>query len=341
MMHRLLMPLFMFVLALLPSPASAAPAVDPLPTQSEIKQTFDSGDYPKTLQKLQRVLILKGKAAEPYNRHELLRIKGETQLRIKATSAAAQAFAEASKEAPDGAAAAQDIATELLLKRSGAGLQYQPKAKDPTDKTKPLPPVPVVEPADRKKAIELLYADERAVVEAQVKAITGSTSMTPVLQALPAIRNVRWLEMAANGNDERTKAMVAELAEKTKKRLATALKDLGEQTDDIERGAMEVITARIPINDPQTGKIIRFKTEYRYRGPNPRQMSTLQAVAGDCVKIFGSCDELGGSLGATGKEFNDVKSQAKQVGGKAETMLKHNWRATYPDPPPALAPKKP
>ena len=341
MTQRLRASLSIIVSALLGSLALAAPSTDPLPTQADIKQTFESGDYPKTLQKLQRVLILKGKAADPYNRHELLRIKGESQLRIKATSAAAQAFAEASKEAPDGAAASQDIATELLLKRSGVGLQYQSKAKDPTDKTKPLPPVPVVEPADRKKAIELLYADERTIVEAQVKAITGSKSMTPILQALPAIRNVRWLEMAASGNDERTKAMVSELAEKTKTLLATALKELGEQTDDIERAAMEVISARIPVNDPMTGKILYFKTEYRYRGPSPRQISTLQAVAGDCVKIFGSSDELGGSLGSTGKEFNEVKSQARQVGGKAETMLKHNWRATYPQPPPSLPPRKP
>src|SRR5690349_9288162 len=65
------------------SGAAAAPG-DPLPTPEEIHQTFDQQQYPQVLQKLQRVLQLKGLAAKPYDRHDLLRLKGETHLRMKA-----------------------------------------------------------------------------------------------------------------------------------------------------------------------------------------------------------------------------------------------------------------
>ena len=317
---------------LLSLPLRAAPP-DPLPSQQSIRDTYAAGDYQKVLQLLQRVLVLKGKAAEGYDRHELLLIKAETHVRMKASQPAISAFAEASKIAPDGPAAAMDIATELLFRKASAGFNYQPKAKDKDDKTKPLPPVNVVEMADRKKAIELLYADELAAVTPKVAAAKDGRTLPPILSALPDIRNVRWLEMAATGSDGTTKSMVADLINKSKKLLDSAMEQLTESTDSIETSAMEVITTRVPVNDPMTGKIIRFDTKYKYKGPTDRQFGTLKDTLATCLKVHESCDELGGTLGATGKEFDAPKATAATIGTKAKKLLDYNWRQTFVTPP--------
>lgn len=315
---------------------SAVAAPEPLPSQQSIRDAYAAADYPKVLQMLTRVLVLKGKAADGYDRHELLRIKGETHLRMKASQPAISAFAEASKIAPDGPAAANDIATELLLRKCNTGFNYQPKLKDKDDKTRTLPPVNVLEPEGRRKGIELLYADELAAVTSRVTAAKEGRALPPIMNALPDIRNVRWLEMAATGSDGTTRAMVADLVTKAKKLLESALEEMMESTDSIEKTSLEVITARVPVNDPQTGKIIRIDTKYKFRGPDNRQLSALKDTLATCLKIHDSCDELGGTLGSNGKEFDGPKATAATVGTKAKKLLDHNWRQTFDTPPAPL-----
>lgn len=334
---RIFVPCFSLLLGFATHGALAA-AAEPLPTIGEIKQAYDDKQYPQVLQKLNRVLILKGKAAESYDRHELLEIRGETQLRMKSLPAAAQSFAEAAKETNDGPSVAKDIATEILLKKSTALLQYQPKAKDPADKTKQLPPIDILEPDNRKKAIAALLTDEIAAADAVVKAARQAKSLTQILQALPTIRNVRWIEMASTGHDERSKAMVADLGTRAKTLIETSLKDTKERVDDLERLTMEVVTAHVPITDKQSGKILGFRNEFRYRGPTPRQMTEIQDIVSTCSKIFDSSDELGGSLGTTGKEFDGVKEESKTIGTRANALATKNWRQTYTQPPPTPPP---
>src|SRR5262249_35256492 len=158
---------------------------------------------------------------------------------MKSMAAAAQSFQEASKEAPDGPAAANDIATELLVRKSTGTFTYQPKAKDPADKTKSLPPIDILEKETRKKAIDALFVDEFAATEALVKTAKQGRSISNVQAALPAIRNTRWLEMATSGKDDKSKAMVADLATRAKTLLDTTLKEFKTSVDDIERSAME------------------------------------------------------------------------------------------------------
>src|SRR5580765_6335680 len=85
-----------------------AAGAEALPTAAEIHQLYDEAKYPQVLQKLQRVLILKGEAAKPYDRHDLLRLRGETQLHLKAQAPAAQSFTEAAAATDDAAAIAMD-----------------------------------------------------------------------------------------------------------------------------------------------------------------------------------------------------------------------------------------
>lgn len=314
-------------------PCHAAP--DPLPTQDEIRLAYQGGQFQQVLQKLPRVLVLKGKAAANYNRHELLRIKGETHLRLKASGPAAQAFAEASKEAPDGTATAYDIAVELLIRRSSV-MAYTPKAKDPADKTKALPPIDILEPENRGKAIRALFTDEWAASEPKIRAANEGRTLPPILEALPTIRNLRWLDLAANGNDEKSKAQVAGLVSKAQKLLNAGLKDMSEETDTIERLSNEVVDSMVPMTDSKGKPTGLFDRRYKRRGPDRRQASTLDASVGTCGKIIKSCDELGGTLGSDGKEFEAIKTEATRIASKAQALLNANWRQVFLTPPPPV-----
>ena len=77
------------------------------------------------------------------------------------------------------------------------------------------------------------------------------------------------------------------------------------------------------------GRLVRFEVKYKRRGPSNRQLAALQETFATCGKIYASCDELGGSLGATGKEFDEVKAKAEAVGAKAKRFLDTDWRATF------------
>ncbi|HEX8915636.1 MAG TPA: hypothetical protein VF796_25000 [Humisphaera sp.] len=327
----------LFVLSLVATRPAAAQTAEPLPTAAEIKALYDAGEYQKALPKLARVLTLKGKAAEPYNRHELLVLRGETYLRVKGSSASAAAsFAEASKEAPDGQAAALDIANELLIRRSTNALVYTPKQKDPKDKAKPLAPINILEPDGRKAGIAALYNDELAVLEPKLKAADAARTLQPVLDLLPPIRQVRWLEMAATGADANAQKMVAALADRAKRQCDTALKEMTEDLEPIDKAINEPWQARIPINDKQTGKIMGFETKWKRRGPQPRQLARMQEMFATTGKIHAACDELGGTLGKTGHEFDDVKARAEILGGKLKRRLDTDWRAAFDVQPPPV-----
>src|SRR5207302_4158877 len=109
----------------LPLAVAAAPAApaEALATSDELRQLFKDKQYQPLLQKLQRVLLLKGDAAKPYDRCELLMLKGETHLQLKEQSLAATSYAEAVKAIDaqtDAKEAASAQATVLLVKRAHA-----------------------------------------------------------------------------------------------------------------------------------------------------------------------------------------------------------------------------
>ena len=94
----------------------------------EIKGMFDQAQYADALRAIGRAMQLKGKAAEPYDRYELLTLKAEAHLHVKATPAAIQAFEQAAAETEDAQKQAVARSTALLLKKS-KNLSYTPTSK--------------------------------------------------------------------------------------------------------------------------------------------------------------------------------------------------------------------
>src|SRR5947207_2354312 len=101
-----------------PATKPAGPSTRPASMQ-EIKSSYDTGDYRAVIRDVARGLALKGKAADEYDRHDLLLLRGESLLRLKETPAAATAFEQAAKEAANEKDRNDALAMSVLLGRTG------------------------------------------------------------------------------------------------------------------------------------------------------------------------------------------------------------------------------
>lgn len=316
-------PLFLAVLAI--HFGRAAQAADPLPTQAEIQQLFNEQKYPDVLQRLGRVLILKGDAAKPYNRHALLRLKGETHLRMKATTPATQAFDDASKAAPDPIAAAEDYAMTLLIRRS-PGLQFTTKSRDPS--TRPAP-MDILDPVARRAALLAMFQEELAAVEPRVKMARDSKQLAGVMTALPAVRAMRSLEMAATKTDEQTRKMVADLATHSYNMIEDALRTMQRRVEDIDKIANEVVEYDIFVPDPINPGQIRRERRWRKRGLDQPQKNALRDILATSGKIPQACVELTQAFGEITKDFQPMRAEAERVNRRAEGVASADYSASY------------
>jgi hypothetical protein len=297
-----------------PKPAAAVPSM------KEIRALFEAGKYKETLQGLNRVLALKGDAAAPYDRHELLRLKGETHLKLRDAKSAAAAFALAVKEAPDEKSAAVDRATETVVKRS-KNLAVTPR---PT-KARPKPePIDVSDPEKREAAFEALLEEAKEAAAPKLKAAKGAKTLPPIVEAIESIRDLRALELAATGEDAQVQAMVTELSEQAHELMSDATQDMTELVDDIERAANDYVEIAMPVRVPGSNRVT-MERSHKKRGLNERDTKDLRRVLADCEKLLPLAKGLAEYLGDSGKQFEAVAEDAQAVGKKAHELLKTDF----------------
>jgi len=316
------------------SAAFLAPAAraepEPLPTQDELHQLFDQQKYSQVLQKLQRVLILKGIAAKPYDRHDLLRLRGEAFLRMKPplSQQAEQAFTEASKEALDANGVALDLATQLLIHRS-PGLQYQPKSKDSKGKIQDA--IPILDPEKRKEALVALFRDELLADAPKIKAVRDSKSLPPIMQVMPTIASLRILELAATGGqDDETKKVVSELAKHAEGLMGDAVQAMAKDVDALDKYANTLLEYTEITADPVYGT--RSVPRWRKRGLQAKDQQELRSVESTCDLIVPASREFSDAMGTDGSGLDAVRTAAEKVGRRADQILNADYRGVYNNP---------
>lgn len=306
------------VLALLPALASAA---GPVPTTDDLRALFEKGEYNETLKQVSRVLSLKGKAAEGVDRYELLMLRAESHLHLKATGAALPALEEAAKVAPDDAAAAKSRALAILVKRS-KNLQYTPKVGGGGGGGKgggPAEPFSVSDVERRPDAFKALYEGERAAAKQKVAAAAKSKTLPPVAAAMKAVAPLRDLELAASGKDDETTATLDDLTKRAHKLMADGLDDLAKRTERIADRANEMI----PYVTRRNG---RTQERERRRGLDNNQVRELKNVIDTCRQVIGSCEDLAKSFAEDDEPFEDLVEQAKDTGERANDVLTDNYQ---------------
>jgi len=288
-------------------PASAAAPPEILPTQDEIHQLFEQKQYPQVLQKIAKVLTFKPDVAKDYDRHDLLRLKAETHLQLKAYGAAEQAFIAASKETRDETAANVDLATAILVHRSRAG-KYQPIAK-----VKGAIPdaISVIGPEARRIALEALFRDEAAADAPQITALRDATSLDSLANFAPTVTILRTLEMGATqGHDEQTRQLISVLAKHAQDLMDDDVQDMIKRMDTIITRAHARAEHVIVLGSPGAGPDHK-------PGIDVGDRKELNEILVACGKIVPAARGFGDAMGTDGSRLIAISVAAEGVAKKA------------------------
>jgi hypothetical protein len=299
-------------------PAGGAGAVG---TPEDVKAAYEKGDYKETLRLLGRVLSLKGKAAQGVDRYEMLMLRAESNLHLKANPAAIQALEEAIKVAPDDVSAAKARALVLLIKRSRGG-QYTPKltagaggdrdhdAKGPLD---------ITDPDKREAAFKAVYAEEKVAARVKVQAAEKSKTLPPIGTALKSVVPLKDLEIAATGQTSETNETLNTLTDRAHKLMAKELDDMSKRTERIAARAAELIEYQYTRPDGFTD----YRT--RQRGLEKDDPKELKSIVEASKNVAATCKELTDSFASDAEPFEDLEDVAKNTAERADDVLKADY----------------
>jgi hypothetical protein len=304
-------------------PEKAAPAQardEPLPTTDDVKKLVEGGDAAEAVKHLNRLLSLRGKAAEPYDKYELLTLKADAHLRLRAGAAAATALRQAGEATDDPAKKALCRATEELIRRS-RNLAYAPRRPD-KDAPKPEP-IDLVNPESRGQALARVFTDEMAERLPQIeaaKANKAGAGVGPLIKAMAALREVGYLELAVNGSTDQINGMVDEMKTAGKDILTKAVERAGKKVDRIAQLANDTEPVRQVFPNRRGG--YRAQTIQRRRGIKDEDIPELKKIADGCDEIVAQAEALQEAAGAVGEEFEEVIDAAEDLRVHVQRMLR-------------------
>ena len=306
------------------NPAADKPAADkpggdkpdPLPTVEEIRKLIDGGNGAEALKQLNRLLALRGKAAAPYEKYELLTLKGDAHLKLRANEAAASSFRQAAADTEDKVKQATARATEQLIRRS-KNLAYTPKK---VAKGGAAEPIDVVEPESRQRALAALFVDEAAPVLPKLEAAKDAKSVGPMIKAMQAARELEYLELAANGSADQVAGMVAELKDRGKQMLAKVMERAAKRTDRIAEMANEMENVKQIMPTSRGG--YRSVTVQRRRGVQREDVTELKGIIDACDEVEAQAKALVEATGADEEEVEEIVDAAEDLKVHVQRMLR-------------------
>lgn len=302
---------------------------DPLPTMQELQQLQIDKQWQPLLQKLSRVLSLRGDAAKNYDRYELFTLKGEAHAQLKQPAPAVSAFGDAAKEAAsDKQRAAVASSTALLIKRAN---QFVYKRKSPATQPTDAKEIDVLDPAKRKDGFAALAADELAALKPKVKSAISASNLKPVIELMKSMDDLRNAELASAGETAMSDSLLPPLAAHSKELSAKYVADQKLKVDGIERSANTIDQVGTDRRGaPGSGYRER---KYKKRGLMSTDANSLKAAIAACNEIAEGDKQMAEAFGADlGKPLLDVAEDARNVALKAENVLKTDYSVTTSDP---------
>jgi hypothetical protein len=306
-------------------PAPARPAAqpanqpDPLPTVETVQKALKDNDAPEALKQVNRLLSLRGKAAEGLDKYELLKFKGEAHLRLKASEAAAASFRQAAAATDDPQQQALAKATEALIKKSRQ-LAYTPKKVAKGDKAEPID---VVEPDSRAKAMAALFVDEVGPLLPKVDAAKKATSVAPMIRLMQAARDVEYLERAANGSADQVGGIVETLAEQGRTMLSKVIERATKRVDRITTlsNEMEQVAQVVPLSNGGYQRVLIPKR----RGIKNDDVTELKGIIDALDEVVAQAKAVAQAEGKETDETEQLTDSAADLKVHVQRMLRvHN-----------------
>jgi hypothetical protein len=307
-------------------PAATRPATQPLvipadrlATSEEIHQLYDEENYTECLKQLARVLPLRGKAAQGYDKYELTMLRADCHLRMKATSAAIAAFGQAAGLTDDPKKAAVAKTMPVLLRRS-KNFEYTPTAGK---KGEGSAPIDVIEPKSRKKALQALLNDEMALVTPKVEKALDGKSLAAVAEALKSLQGLDVLEQAAGGEGE-AQQLVQDLRDRGNALMKKVVERMDKRVTEIDQFANSMV--QYQVNVPSvTGRLVT-ETRQRKRGLDKQDRADLETIIATCGQVAPNAEGLARATGGKIDDAEALADAANSLKRRAEKVLKADYR---------------
>jgi hypothetical protein len=307
-------------------PSKPTPTAEPsaVLTQEQIQALFDAGNYNDTLKAIARVLPLKGKAAEPYDRYKLTLLKAETHVRMKMQGPAVQAFNDAADETDEESAKYAAKATAQLLKKS-KGFVFTPKPLKRTGK--PPASLDLTDPVARKAALQAMLDEEMARVVPKVKGALEESSLPPIASAIEAAVDVRELEIGVTGADANSKAMVSDLGVRGRELITKTIEKMSKRVDEITKDANETVRIRIPVSSVRGASSVQERVHRR--GLKNGEDRELRQVIAQLPPIAKSAQELVAEIGGKKSEAEQIVEMCSELSRRAKKTLEADYTSSF------------
>jgi hypothetical protein len=318
------------LLPMLAGPAPRAAKADspvtsePLPSGDQLHQLFKDKQYTVLLQKLSRVLQLRGDAARVYDKIDLLLLKADTHLQLKEQSLAVAAASAAVKlideDHTDLKQAAVAKATEKLLKQTH-GYTFTPRTAPRGQLPQPISLLDVDRRAD---CFAAMFNDAKFDIASKMRAAKSARTLLPIIEAIKAVAELRTLELAAYGKDEQSAAQLDGLANQAKDLMAKAVKDLKAQADKDHDRANDLLPVRVDTRVALTSTQLYYK-----KGLEGDMMRELNKIVADSEAIAEAAKQFADISKAAADGFGEVQDAAEKVAKSAKATLEDDYTGTY------------
>jgi hypothetical protein len=331
------------VVALLVPAVRAAAEPEPLPTSEELHKLFTDAQYQPLLNKLARVLQLKGPAAKPYDRVDLELLRADALLQLKQSSSAIAATSEAEKaitDSTDEKLAARARATALLFKRMQT-YTFTPKFPP---KGQPAPaPIDMLDLTKRKDAFTALLGDVQTEVTAKVKTAKSAKVLPPIVDAVRAAGELRAVELTAEQPTDPSAQMADELAAQAKDLIGDSVGKMDKQAKAIDDDANQWSQTVTPPQNTRTGTGITSRsgntgpglaqTYYKKKGLTTQETKDLKTIIDTCEKIGAVCRDFEQVSKSAAAGFKTIADATAKVEKAATTTLNADYSALRSTPP--------
>ena len=285
---------------------------------------------------LGKVVNLRGAAGAVYDKYELWVLKGESHLRLKQAKAAADAFAAAARATDDESQAATARATRRLLAEAKSFRITRrgpaPKAGDGDgdgDRVAPVRSADLLDPAQRRDALQILYDDAMAAAKPKLDAARRARTLPAIAEGLKLAESLEDLELAATGGRADLRELRTGLADRAVTLMTKELERMERDVSGIREDAEKLVEhRRRQVNTTPTGFAGSSETvRYKRRGLVGDDAEDLRTVMETCAGIIDAAESLDkAGFGESGGVEN-VIDRAKDVGEAAERVLNGRYGA--------------
>jgi hypothetical protein len=281
----------------------------------ELRAAFDAGKYQETVKQATKILSLRGEEGYAYDKHEVMRLKAESHLRLGQNPLAIDAFREASELATDAESRDADRATVILIERCKRS-SYIPKV--PAKSGRPEG-IDILEPASRTRAFESLLTDESAELEQKIALAKETDRLPPVIEAVDGIVRLGIIERATHESGADSNELLKPLAKRAESMTRDELKRIDDRVEDIFKSA-------------EKRKKMGSSKTYRKQGLAPTDAKELTELGQICVKLTEASTHLAEALPDDATKFDAHRMEAQRLAKRANEVLRADYSGNFDRP---------